>query len=160
MKLKKVTFLCAISLLIAVTGSATPAAPVGFDQYPSPVFRGKVVKPDFKGAQKKFASLRTNLAAGFRGPAEFAGSLRVIEIGCGTGCVSIYFGDLGTGQVYETALGGEDHSQLSLQKRADSRLLIATWADDFEATSCTAEAFVWEGRRLRSISSHRVKCPN
>lgn len=145
---------------VTATADAASPAQLRFEQFPAAVFRGKTVMPDFRGKQRQFAEVRTRLTAGFRGTPQFAGSLRVIEIGCGTGCVSIYLGDLATGAIYETNLGGEEHSQLSLKHRADSRLLVATWQDDFEGSSCTSEVFQWKDSRLHSGGTRSVKCPN
>ena len=150
-------FLCSFAILLPLIAQAGPNP---FAQFPAVVYRGPTVMPDFKGKQRPFADLRTKLAQGFRGAAAFGGSWRVIDIGCGSGCVMIYLGDLATGTILETALGGEEHGQLDLKYRPDSRLLLATWAEDFEGTSCKGQGFVLEPDRLRAATAPmKTACP-
>lgn len=162
MKMPTILTLLAIATTLTIAVPAYPAstAPVTFAQFPAKVYSGPTVLPDFKGKQRAFAKLRTRLTQGFRGKPTFAGSWRVIEIGCGTGCTIVYLGDVATGNIVETELGGEEHGQLRLQHRANSRLIVATWEEDFDGEVCIRQGFALEAGRLKAASGQvKGRCP-
>jgi hypothetical protein len=52
-------------------------------------------------------SHKTLLTEGFSKPANFNKTMRVVEIGCGSGCSSFAVVDKATGQVYEVPIGND-----------------------------------------------------
>lgn len=135
--------------------SVALAAPPAFQAYPAQVYTGPTVRPDFKGRARPHAPFRSRLLAGFRGKPDFAGSWRVITFGCGTGCAMVMLGNLATGDVLDTDLGGEDHPELGLQHRANSRLLVATWATEPMGDQCRQQAFELEAGKLKPVGGAR-----
>ncbi|GJE62682.1 hypothetical protein [Methylobacterium trifolii] len=113
-----------------------------FGAYRVDVYRGPSRQPDFQGRDRASAGYRTRIRQGMQGPPNFGGRLRVIEIGCGTRCVFHPVVDLPTGRVANFPINSDDHPDLDLDYRPDSRLVIAKWQTE---KGCGTEAFVWNG---------------
>jgi hypothetical protein len=131
--------------------AAKPAvpAPIGttdpepnFGRYPTEVYRGRIMTPDFRGRDRAYAMLRTRIRDGAKAGPNFAGYLTLVEIGCGAGCRVVPVVDVRTGRVLDFPLGGEDNLSLVLKYRRDSRLIVAYWVNE---GVCRREDLVWTG---------------
>jgi hypothetical protein len=92
---------------------------------------------------------------GVRGGQAFAGRLAISQFGCGTDCSTGYVIDLGTGQVFDLPVGGEDEPDLNLQYVKDSALMRANWIGPAETGGgCVYEDFLWAGRAFSSLGRH------
>jgi hypothetical protein len=131
---------------------AKPAAarPADFAAYPVDVYRGPSRQPDFKGRDRASANYRTRILQGMQGPPNFAGRTRVVDIGCGTGCIFHPVVDLPTGRVAAFPLSADDHPYLEIDYRPDSRLMVAKWQTE---KGCGSEAFVWNGAGFDSMGA-------
>jgi hypothetical protein len=121
-----------------------------FSAYPAEVYRGPSRQPDFKGRDRASANYRTRILQGMQGPPNFAGRTRVVDIGCGTGCVFHPVVDLPTGRVATFPLSADDHPYLEIDYRPDSSLMIAKWQTE---KGCGSEAFVWNGAAFESLGA-------
>jgi hypothetical protein len=106
------------ALLFATAACGGDALP-RFEDYPAvPIVAGTPAKVNLASHPdaKKF---RTALTQPFTPQQRFAGHYRIVEIGCGTGCQSIFAVDLVDGSVFSlfTASGGVVY-------RPDSRLIV------------------------------------
>jgi hypothetical protein len=77
----------------------------------------------------------------------FAGSLAMVEVGCGTNCRFAFAGDVRNGQVFSFPIGGEDYYSLDLQFRPESRAVVAYWQAN---QRCMRDVFVWTGKDFSS----------
>lgn len=128
---------------------STARAP-DFSAYPVDVYRGPSRQPDFKGRDRASADYRTRILQGMQGPPNFAGRTRVVDIGCGTGCVFHPVVDLPTGRVATFPLSADDHPYLEIDYRPDSSLMVAKWQTE---KGCSSEAFVWNGSGFESMGA-------
>lgn len=132
--------------------SAKPAASrqPDFKAYPVDVYRGPTRQPDFNGRDRAAANYRTRILQGMKGAPNFAGRTRVIDIGCGTGCIFRPVVDLPTGRVAVFPLSADDHPFLEVDYRPDSSLMVAKWQ---AGKGCGTEAFVWNGAAFESLGA-------
>ncbi len=105
-------------------------------------YRGPVRLPDFAGRDRDYANYRTRLRTGMGQGANFAGSLAMVEIGCGTSCRFAFAGDVRSGQVYSFPIGGEEYYSLDLRYNFESRAVVAYWISN---QRCTRGVFTWTG---------------
>lgn len=105
---------------------ASTATSESFGKYATPVYSGPISNPDFNSLQGS-RTYRTRIREGMKKGVNFAGHFAVITIGCGTGCNFSFVADLKTGALETFPLGGEEYQGLSLDYRADSRLVRADW---------------------------------
>lgn len=105
-------------------------------------YRGPVRLPDFAGRDRDHANYRTRLRIGMGQGANFAGSLAMVEIGCGTSCRFAFAGDVRSGQVYSFPIGGEEYYSLDLRYNVESRAVVAYWISN---QRCTRGVFTWTG---------------
>lgn len=131
---------------------AKPAAarPADFAAYRVDVYRGPSRQPDFKGRDRASADYRTRILQGMQGPPNFADRTRVVDIGCGTGCIFHPVVDLPTGRVANFPLSADDHPYLEIDYRPDSRLMVAKWRTE---KGCGSEAFAWNGAGFESMGA-------
>ena len=132
--------------------AARPAASrqPDFKAFPVDVYRGPTRQPDFRGRDRAAANYRTRILQGMQGAPNFAGRTRVIDIGCGTGCIFRPVVDLPTGRVTVFPLSADDHPFLEVDYRPDSRLMVAKWQTE---KGCGTEAFVWSGVGFESMGA-------
>ena len=97
--------------------------------------------PDFDGRDAWADGFNSRISEAVAEGPNFAGYLRVIEIGCGYGCVFAYVVDLKIGQVFSFPYGGEEQYRLNLRFTDISRLMIATWQQN--ENDCLTQALVW-----------------
>lgn len=119
-----------------------------FAEYPARKFERRVTFPDFKKRDRKFSAYRTRLRNGVRSGPNYAGHLALVEIGCGSGCRFAYLVDVRSGRVVDTGLGGDNHHELALLYRLESRLLFARWKSE---DRCMRAAFEWTDGVLKEI---------
>lgn len=122
----------------------------GFSGYPAATYKGSIKLPDFAGRDKSFASYRTRISEGMREGPNFAGSMALIEIGCGTSCRFAYAGDVSTGKVYAFPLGGEGNYSMSLYYLPNSRLVVAQW-EEHEENRCYQARYIWTSGSFRLV---------
>lgn len=158
----------------APAGAPTPPFSERFSTYPVAVFQGPVVYPDFAGAQKPYAYLRTRLTAAVKGGVNFAGHFALVQFGCGLGCNNGYLVDVTNGQVTALPLGGLSNAGIEYASRPDSTLLQTIWRSDLLTDAngnpvntdpnptCVFENLLWQGggfKVLDAIKTPGVMCP-
>lgn len=84
---------------------------------------------ELTGLDATAATYRTRLQHELQQGPNFAGILRVVEIGCGTGCRFLYLIDVASGQVAEAPYGGEEQLGLIALYAPDSQLLRLSWVE-------------------------------
>ncbi|WP_377846795.1 hypothetical protein [Bosea sp. UC22_33] len=137
-----------VSVPVAPAGAAAPDSIDAFERSTfarnaaGSAYRGPVRLPDFAGRDRDYANYRTRLRTGMGQGANFAGSLAMVEIGCGTSCRFAFAGDVRTGQVYSFPIGGEEYYSLDLRYNVESRAVIAYWISN---QRCTRAVFTWTG---------------
>lgn len=151
-----ITLLLAASIL--ARGQATPR----FQDYQSPVYKGKRAPVNLKSAEGA-STFRTRLREGAAKGINFAGRYTLVVWGCGTGCLSGGIIDAGTGTVYfPKELGGfgvwyfsDSPNAEALEFKPNSRLLILS---GFPATEANVDNpktglyyYEWTGNRLRLV---------
>ncbi len=112
-------------------------------------------QPDFSGRDKEWSGFKTRIREGIKSGSNFAKTLRVIEIGCGTGCRIYPVVDLQTGQVFSFPLGGEDYQMLSLSYSSNSPDVLAKWSD---SGACYKQQFHWAGRGFTGDLKTQTPC--
>lgn len=113
--------------------------------YPADRFlKGKPVLPTFQGGNAWAATFRTRIHDSVELGPNFAGRYIVVEMGCGTGCLTALLVDGENGNILDLPLGGEAHYQLSMTYSVNSRLLQAVWMDVSSENSneCIAQAYL------------------
>jgi hypothetical protein len=118
-----------------------------YQDYAVAAWHGPRHAPDFTGPGQKYREYRTNIRWGFANGKLFAGPHVLFGIGCGTGCVTVYLGDLQTGRISEFPLSGEEFYQLTFDVRPDSRLVKVHWQDS-ASNRCVAEDVVYTGTQF------------
>lgn len=121
-----------------------------FNRYSVSVWHGHRATPSFTGTQRRYLMLRTRLQDGFLNNPLTAGHYVVIEIGCGTQCTGVSFGDVANGKIIPFPLGGEDFPGLDLKTAPDSRLVVARWGSSFEH-QCTQRQYVIQAARFVQV---------
>jgi hypothetical protein len=117
------------------------------------LYRGPVKLPDFNGRDKAFAMYKTRIINEMRTGPNFAGTLAMIEIGCGAGCRFVYAADVSSGRVYLFPYGGEDFYMMDLRYGIKSRQVEARWTS---GDDCMADSLTWNGREFASQGKTRV----
>ena len=148
----------ACCLMPVLLGGAAGA--VRFEDYPAtPLFRGTPAHPRFvTPGQRQFRTAIEDEAK--QGP-NFAGRFRLVEWGCGTGCISIAVVDLLSGIVSDGPFGRlpkatiylgppPDPDTTGLFFRSDSRLLIASGCPNWK--DCGVYYYDWNGISFRLIT--------
>ena len=158
----------------APAGAPTPPFSERFSTYPVSVFQGPMVYPDFAGAQKPYAYLRTRLTAAVKGGVNFAGHYALVQFGCGLGCNNGYLVDVTNGQVTPLPLGNLSNAGIEYASRPDSTLLQTIWRSDLLTDAngnpvntdpnptCVFENLLWQGgafKVLDAIKTPGVMCP-
>lgn len=113
-----------------------------FSAYAVVPYHGTIALPDFRGRDRQHASYRTRILAGAKAGPNFAGYLALVTIGCGAGCVFVPVVDARTGRVFDSSLGGEDQSSLTMKYQVDSRLIAARYISN---ERCKAQEMIWTG---------------
>jgi hypothetical protein len=98
--------------------------------------------PDFAGRDKKFAYLRSRIAAGLKEGANFSNHYTIIQIGCGSGCTNNLLVDRATGEVHEMPWGGEYQQMLTFKYSVRSNLITVTWTS---SGNCFSQRARWTG---------------
>lgn len=148
-------FICSL-----IAGSLAGAAEKPqFETYP-PIrsFEGKPARPRFATlGQRQFRTIIEDAVK--QGP-NFAGHFRLVEWGCGTGCLSIAVVDVASGLVYDGPFGRlprgsiylgppPDPDTTGLSFRPESRLLIAAGCPNWD--KCGEYYYDWTGNRFKLI---------
>ena len=135
---------------------AVPVSSLPMDR----VYQGQVRLPDFRGKDRKYANFRTRISEGMSTGPDFAGHYAIVQIGCGTGCSSVYVGDVATGEIFGFPYGGEDYNGMQLNYSAKSDGITIYWTmngrcfrDSMRWNGATFEQALgsygyWSGRRL------------
>ncbi len=116
-----------LSTAIAQQNPVTPKALPRFEDYPAaPIFTGKPAKVNL-ASNRDARRFRTALTEAFTDESRFAGHYRVVEIGCGASCQSVWAVDLIDGSIYSlfTASYGSVF-------RPDSRLIVKNDPEQYE----------------------------
>jgi len=158
----------------APAGAPTPPFSERFSTYPVAVFQGPVVYPDFAGAQKPYAYLRTRLTAAVKGGVNFAGHFALVQFVCGLGCNNGFLVDVTNGQVTALPLGGLSNAGIEYASRPDSTLLQTIWRSDLLTDAngnpvnsdpnptCVFENLLWQGGAFKVLDATKmpgVMCP-
>lgn len=120
---------------VLTTASKSPEFNSGFDGYPSRPFKGSPKPLRMTSDQRYY---RTRLVEAYASPPDYGGSLVIEQIGCGTGCRTVYALDKSSGKVIDFPLGGEANMYLWIRYREDSSLIWATWEDSYPS-DCKAQ---------------------
>ena len=136
---------------------AALTAPAVFAREPVPVWRGRPAIPDV--SQGKAHLFRTMLRTYGRGPSNFAGHYRLVEIGCGAASTCFAIVDSRTGRVtFDRRLRNvgalfvdSDAEFATLNYRPNSRLLIVIGAPNEENVG--VHTYRWNGDRLHLLRS-------
>lgn len=143
--------------LAADVGAALPVPP--FAAYAvTPTFRGAPATVDV-ASDRRAGRFRTAIRRGAAAGPNFADHDTVVTWGCGSGCQSHAIVDARSGRVvvlpFTTGLG--------VAFRRDSRLLVADPAERCQEGDLMGPSasrwYVWNGRRLVPIASHRIVPP-
>lgn len=153
------SILCAI--VFAVNAPAQSKKVPRFEDYPAPVYKGRLAPVNLKSA-KGAGSFRTRLREGAKGGVNFAGQFSLVAWGCGAGCLYTAIIDLKDGAVYFPEelsgfgvwyWGDEDYD--ALQFKPNSRLLIMSGFPVNQADSGEPKSgfyyYEWTGKRLRLV---------
>jgi len=153
-----------LALLSGIGAFAAQArADQPFDRYPTTVYRGRLVLPDFAGRERQVAMFRTRIGDDMREGPDFAGHYKVIQFGCGTGCSIVFVGDVASGRVYEFPHGGENDQGLSLEYRVNSTLLRAWWSTELPmpGARCLGQDYLFSQSKFSPTGEQRAfPCPN
>ncbi|TGQ17280.1 MULTISPECIES: hypothetical protein [unclassified Mesorhizobium] len=137
----------------------SPGDELSFETFPARVFQNGPVKlPQFDGRDRGAREYRTRISDAMKSGANFAGHYTIIEIGCGTGYLCVYFADTNSGKVWDFPLGGMEYSNLELKYSLDSRLIKARWIDGLngDQADCAESVAEWDGRNFSSFGkTHR-----
>jgi hypothetical protein len=135
-----------------------PADAPRFEDYPARLAAFHAVPPDIHSAPEARAFPTALRRAARQGP-DFAGSLKVAQIGCGADCILAGLVDLKTGRVVfldttVVTLLSVDTEFERLEFRRDSRLLVATGAPNEDVVGAGVTYYVWTGRNLRLLKHY------
>lgn len=149
----------AVAALQGPVGAApAPWREVQFSAYPAKVYRGPRHAPSFTGAAKQFRMYQTELRRGFARNPLFGGQYVLVGIGCGTGCMVVYVGNVATGAISEFPVGGEEYYMMSYESRPESMLVKVKWNEmGASGANCVTEDFVYSGT---TFARHRVRTTN
>jgi len=149
--------MCATGRIASAETQPLPGRP---PSYPTSIYHGPIVLPDFKASERFYASLRTRITRDVKQGPDFAGYLRVVQIGCGSGCLSIIVVDVRHGTFAPSPLASENPYGPGLLYHADSRLLIARWENAGEtdrSKRCITQAFVWNGSGFDRVGPRKTE---
>ena len=162
--MKYASLLSMSMLAVALTPSVASAdGGARFEAYAVPAYHGPRHAPDFTGPGRRYWSFRTSIRLGFAQGRMFAGHYVLFGIGCGAGCVSVTFGDLLNGHIYDFPLGGEENYMLDFNVVPNSRLVKAHWEIlGGKSTTCIYEDVVLTGTHFtrRRTGEFSGNCPN
>ena len=136
----------------------TPAyREAAFTDFAVPLYKGARRSPSFTGAGRNYRLYQSAIREGFAKNQLFAGNFVLIGIGCGTGCMAVYVGDVATGRIFDFPLGGEENYMLQFESRPNSRLVKVTWNRVSEAkTECIKEDLVFSGAAFARHTVGRI----
>jgi hypothetical protein len=152
-------------------GKNTQTPTPRFEEYPvTAVFHGKPAVPILATGQGGY---RTRILEGAPKGPNFAGHFTIVELGCGSGCISFEMVDAVSGRLYPTkpfvglgipykgAAAGREYK--GLEYRLDSSLLIADGCPEYTDSTdadfgknCGTRSYKWERGRFVLISSVAV----
>ena len=116
--------------------------------YPTTVYQGPISIPKLQGPNNPLARFKTIITREVKSGPNFAGYLRIIEIGCGSGCLNIQLIDVRHGTMIASPLASENPYAPGLSFRVNDRLLVARWesaGETDDSKRCINQAFVWNG---------------
>ena len=134
---------------IGIADVPTAVKDIAFEKYSVAVYGGRMVLPDFSGAQERFRDYRTRITEAARDGANFAGHFSVVMFGCGSGCGTGFVIDVKSGDVHDLGYGGEEQMYLNPEWRPDSRLLKVSYHG---GDLCYREAAVWSDGQFKVIA--------
>lgn len=163
MSYSKIVFhlsICFVMLTLSARVSAQDRLPRFEDYHVREVFNGKYAAPRINFPKAR--EYRTALKEYGKGPPDFAGHYRVVDIGCGADCVFIFVVDVVTGRVYYPGVHlnfdcydllrkeeGRAFYQYHRPYRLDSRLLLSIGKS--KAMGRGLFYYEWQGSRFRLI---------
>jgi hypothetical protein len=103
-----------------------------FNRFEVRIFAGNPSMPDFEERDRAYREYRTRLTESLAKGENYAGHYRLIEFGCGMGCILAYVVDLKTGAVGEVPFSGDQFPYLVLDYRPNSSMLVALWTTYLE----------------------------
>lgn len=107
-------------------------------------YQGRMQLPDFKARDKKFALFKTRIVEAMKEGVSFAGEYSIAQFGCGSGCTSVVVANNRTGELFDFPRGGEFNQALTLEFKANSKLMFARWYTDSLWETCVIESFVFD----------------
>src|SRR2546423_14662404 len=153
-----ITLLCVI--LFTTVALAQANATPRFEDYPAPVFKGRMAALKLNGSEAR--NFRTRLREGAQQGVNFAGHYTVVQWGCGAGCLQVAFIDAKTGAVFFPEKlngfgvwfwGEKDYD--AVQFKPDSRLLVVSGFPASEGGKDEPKSglhyYEGTGRRLRLV---------
>ena len=132
-----------------------------YSDYAVQQYTGPRRQPSFTGQNRQYSRFQTEIRRGFASNPLFAGNFVLIGIGCGTGCMFAYVGDVATGRIFDFPLGGEEHYMLQYETRPDSRLVKVTWnLMSNGRAQCVKEELVLKGGSFerRQVGTSKKLC--
>lgn len=149
-----ISFFSIIFILVALSAYAD-----SFEQHVVSVYSGPSAKPDFQSlpGSKMF---RTRIRDGIKQGVNFAGHYAIVTFGCGTDCSFSFLVDVRSGKIFDFPLGGDKNFDLSLDYRADSKLIKASWIegdDPIDNPICVRQEFVLKGTTFKPLRQTRTK---
>jgi hypothetical protein len=109
-----------------------------YDRYPASRFNGNSAALSLTSEQMNFIS---RLTEAYAQPVNFAGSLVIVQFGCGTGCSFAYALDKRTGRATSFPIGGEEYQGMGIHAVAGSSLVWASWYTSASWENCVAQAW-------------------
>jgi len=131
------------------SGATARKGPPQFKDYPVyNTYKGKPV-PVKWDSHPEARTFRNVIEYQTKMGTNFAGNYRVIEIGCGTGCIRIMIVDTKSGNVYDPGVGAFYGTKSTI----NSNLLILNpdLPPDIRETYGDTEYYLWENNKLRRL---------
>ena len=144
-------------MLIVLLPLGAMAENIDFDQYQEKnIYTGKPAKPELK-THKEARRYRTAIREQANEGPNFAGRFRIVEIGCGTSCVTIVVVNSKTGEVFLpnnpnlVTWGGWWHELYGPEYKLNSRLLVVYGQVNSSYAPYGISYYEWRGKDFKLI---------
>ncbi|MFO1150132.1 MAG: hypothetical protein U1E62_17280 [Alsobacter sp.] len=142
--------LAALAILASASAHAQDRIPVPghvFERYKAgPVYSDTPARPTL-GKDRTFHEFRTAIRDGTTKGVNFAGHYRLIQVGCGSGCLFVFMVDVRTGMM-KPSLAHEPVGNTDFRYRKNSRLVLFV---RYEDQHCFSGKILWTGSHWRQF---------